>query len=278
MKRYNTVLTVAGSDSGGGAGIQADIKTISACGCYATSAITSVTVQNTLGVHDTFGVPASVVAAQMNAVLDDIGADAVKIGMLNARETLLAVYECLAERKVRNIVLDTVFISTSGRYLLQPDAIDSLREKIFPLCRILTPNIPEAETIMGNKISSVDDMKQAARFISDSSSSSLHPVSVLLKGGHCTGDDLTDVLFCAETCKYTLFRAARIDSVNTHGTGCTLSSAIASFLAKGFSLTDAVTMAKKFVDDAIRHGAGYEIGKGTGPLNHLFLSLNEQLR
>ena len=269
MKKYNTVLTIAGSDSSGGAGIQADIKTISACGCYAASAITSVTVQNTLGVHDAFAVPVSVVASQIDAVLSDIGADAVKIGMLTCADTLCAVAESLNKYNIENTVLDTVFISSSGRHLLQPQAVEVMRTRLFPLCRLITPNIPEARTILKTEILSVDDMKTAARDIS--LLASLHrPVSVLLKGGHCDGDVLTDVLYNAENGKFSLYEAQKIESDTTHGTGCTLSSAIASYIARGLTLEESVCMGKQFVDNAIRAGADYKIGSGTGPLNHIF--------
>ena len=261
------MLTIAGSDPGAGAGIQADIKTISACNCYAVSAITALTVQNTCGVKHSFAVEQEIVKQQIIAVLEDIGADAVKIGMLANKEIITAVIESLKSFSVRNIVLDTVFISSSGKHLLSEDAIDMLINEMFPLCRIITPNIPEARSILKRDIFDVEDMQNAAKEIS-LSASNCFPVSVLLKGGHCEGNLLTDVLYNAETSDFTLFHAEKIESENTHGTGCTLSSAIASFLASGFSINDSVTKAKDYINNAILEGKAYKIGNGKGPLCH----------
>lgn len=262
---YRKVLTVAGSDSGGGAGIQADIKTISACGCYAMSAITAITAQNTLGVTDVHAVPASAVRAQISAVLGDIGADAVKIGMLLSTEIIVAVAESLKEHEARNIVLDPVMVAKSGDRLLQDEAIETLERCLVPQVRLITPNIPEAEILLGRKLRSAEDMASMAEELSGG-----RGVSVLLKGGHMSGSELVDTLYIAPEGRVTEFRSERIPTRNTHGTGCTLSSAAASFLARGLSLERAVAEACDYVHRAISAGAEYVTGKGHGPVHHFF--------
>ena len=266
MKKYATVLTIAGSDSGGGAGIQADIKAISATGGYAASAITAITVQNTLGVQQVFPVPTDILSAEIDAVLSDIGADAVKIGMLHSGEVVSVVADQLQRFAIKNIVLDPVMVSTSGHRLIEDTAIDSLKQLLIPLARVITPNIPEAEVLLGEKITSQKELPDAARRLSRNGS-----ISVMMKAGHLQDDYLVDYFYNAETDCVTPLCSKRILTPNTHGTGCTLSSAMASFLAQGLSLDDAAKAAKEYISAAIESGAEYEIGHGHGPVNHFFM-------
>lgn len=260
------VLTIAGSDSGGGAGIQADIKTISALGCYASSAITAVTVQNTLGVSGVHVVPTDIVEAQIDAVLSDIGADAVKIGMLFSADIVRAVARQLKAHEITSAVLDPVMVSTSGHTLFQSEAVTTLISDLIPLARIITPNVPEAEVLLGGaKITESSQLPEAAKELSQR-----FGVSVLLKAGHIEADTLVDILYCAEDLQLYELPALRVDTPNTHGTGCTMSSAIAAFLAKGFTLPEAVKGAKDYVNNAIISGANYSIGHGHGPVNHFY--------
>lgn len=269
-KEYKTVLTIAGSDSGGGAGIQADIKTISACGCYAASAITAITVQNTLGVQAVSKIPLDIVKGQIDAVLDDIGADAVKIGMLNSSEMMLVIKEALLSHHIRNIVLDPVMVSTSGHQLIEDAAIQTLKDEFMGCARVITPNIPEAEILLGEKITDGNAMEGAARRLSQNGK-----ISVLLKAGHLVADELVDVFYNAETDEIIKLSLQRVDTPNTHGTGCTLSSAFASFLALGYPLNEAVRLAKAYLGGALKAGAGYKIGKGHGPVHHFWNILCE---
>ena len=316
-KHYTRVLTIAGSDSGGGAGVQADIKTISALGCYAASAITAVTVQNTMGVSDVHPIPADIVEGQIRAVLDDIGADAVKIGMLQSREITRRIAAVLGEYPIRNIVLDPVMVSTSGHRLIEPEAVEALVSCLMPLARVITPNIPEAEILLGGKrLSDQASLSEAAVELSR-----LTGASVLLKAGHLapepdgaesgtgcraeyeaecraeseclsgaesgakSGADrgakswaepeamvLTDYFYDAERGELIELPSQAVQTVNTHGTGCTMSSAFAAHLAKGCSLQEAARGAKAYIAGAIADGAAYEIGHGHGPVNHFFLN------
>lgn len=264
--KYNRVLTIAGSDSGGGAGIQADIKTISACGCYAASAITAITVQNTLGVEQVQGLPTEIVGGQIEAVLSDIGADSIKIGMLHSAE----VIRCIADKlrkfsDIRNVVLDPVMVSTSGHRLIEESAIETLKKELIPLSRIITPNIPEAEILIGRKISRQEELPIIAQEMAKG-----YGVSVMLKAGHLTDDQLTDILFDNEAQKMLRLTSLRIQTQNTHGTGCTLSSAIASMLAQGYDISEAVSKAKEYLSNALAKGAQYEIGHGHGPVCHFW--------
>ena len=296
--QYPRVLTIAGSDSGGGAGIQADIKAISATGSYAASAITAVTVQNTLGVEAVHPVPVDIIAAQIDCVLSDIGADAIKIGMLHSAEVVLAVRDALlraasaagevgrsglilgktpldpisaghASVASLNIVLDPVMVATSGHRLIEESAIKVLTEELLPLARVITPNIPEAEILAGRGISSQEDLPAVARELSKKASR-VTPVSVLMKAGHLTDDRLVDVFYNAEEDRIVELPSARVYTQNTHGTGCTLSSAFASYLAQGLPLDDAARAATDYIHNAIVSGAGYEIGHGHGPVNHFW--------
>lgn len=265
MKTYPRVLTIAGSDSGGGAGIQADIKAISATGSYAMSAITAVTVQNTLGVGDVHPVPVEILSAQIDCVLSDIGTDAIKIGMLHSAEVVRTVKRSLEPFAPRNIVLDPVMVSTSGHRLIEESAIETLKSELIPIARVITPNIPEAEVLLDRKISCCEDLPEAARELSLGGR-----VSVLMKAGHLSDDTLTDWFYNAETDTLTPLSSPRIDTVNTHGTGCTLSSALASYLAQGQSLDDAVRSAKEYISNAISAGAAYITGHGHGPVDHFW--------
>jgi len=263
--QYKRVLSIAGSDPSGGAGIQADLKTMSACGCFGTTAITAVVDENTVGVYGLFPIPISFVQGQIKSVLDDIGADAIKIGMLHSSELILAVKETLSHYDIRNIVLDPVMVSTSGDKLLQDEAIETLRNELIPIVRVITPNIPEAEVLLNEKIKSQSDLPRIIKRLSCGGT-----VSVLLKAGHLTDDELTDVFYNAETDEIITLSSNRISTRNTHGTGCTLSSAIASMLAQGLPLNEAIREAKNYINEAIIKGAEYEIGKGHGPVHHFY--------
>ncbi|MFR9603691.1 MAG: bifunctional hydroxymethylpyrimidine kinase/phosphomethylpyrimidine kinase [Rikenellaceae bacterium] len=262
--RYNRVLTIAGSDSGGGAGIQADIKTISALGGYAASAITAVTVQNTLGVTAVHPIPIDIIRGQIDAVLSDIGVDAIKIGMLHSAEVVEMIIERLDHYKIRNVVVDPVMVSTSGHKLIEDSAIELLRTELLPRARIITPNIPEAEILLGDTpIKEQDQLYALAQQLSQNNS-----CSVLLKAGHLSDDTLTDIFYNAEDGTTTPLSSRRLSTPNTHGTGCTLSSAVATCLALGMAPTDAVVAAKEYITKAILSGANYTIGHGHGPVDH----------
>jgi len=264
-KEHKRVLTIAGSDSGGGAGIQADLKTMSALGCFGMSAITAITAQNTQGVFDIHPVPVSIIKKQIKVVLDDIGADAIKIGMLYSSEVIRTVSETLKEYNIKNIVLDPVMIATSSDKLLQDDAVETLVKELFPLSKVITPNIPEAEILLNVKIQNNHDLAEAAKQLTN-----LGVRSVLLKAGHFDKEELTDIFYDRKTNRTIELKAKRIETKNTHGTGCTLSSAIASFLAKGYSLPMAIKEAKNYIDNAIKFGANYKIGKGHGPVHYFY--------
>lgn len=264
-KTYPTVLTIAGSDSGGGAGIQADIKSISATGGYAASAITAITIQNTLGVEGVHAVPPQVIADQIAAVLSDIGAKAVKIGMLHSSEVIKVVREQLDRFNVTNIVLDPVMVSTSGHRLIEEEAIASLRSLLLPRARVITPNVPEAEILSGITITSQEQLPEVARALSMGGK-----VSVLMKAGHLTDERLVDIFYNAELDHCIELVSHRVESKNTHGTGCTLSSAFASYLAQGYALDAAAMAAKNYIAHAIESGADYTIGHGFGPVNHFW--------
>ena len=253
-----TVLTIAGSDPSGGAGIQADMKTFAAHGLYGMSVITALTAQNTLGVTDVLPVPPDFFEKQLEAVLSDIPPDAVKIGMMPDTDIIEITAKLLEKYKITNIVTDTVMVSTSGKRLINENAVDALKDRLLRRSRIITPNIPEAEVLWGNKISTEADMKAAAKEISREMVS-----AVLVKGGH-RQDSAADILYCGD---FFRFESERIDNPNTHGTGCTLSSAIACGLAEGLDIPRSVEKAKEYLTAAIR--AGLDLGHGIGPLNHL---------
>ncbi len=253
----NTILTIAGSDPSGGAGIQADIKTASALGVYSMSAITALTIQNTMGVSDIFPIPSNVVYEQGKAVFCDILPDSVKIGMCVNRDIISSIHRLISEYTPLNIVLDTIFISSSGKELLPSSAVNDMKNLLFPNVHIITPNIPEAEYLTGDKIITNDDAEKSAIRLYEE-----YGCSVLVKGGHLNG---CDVFYDGTVHR---FEHSLKDNPNTHGTGCTLSSAVACFLAKGETQQNAV---RKAIDYVVRSiNAGLDLGKGTGPLNHLF--------
>ena len=259
------VLTIAGSDSGGGAGIQADLKTFSAIGCYGMSVITALTAQNTQGVMGIHAVPPAFAVEQIDAVLSDIGTDAVKIGMLYSAELIEAVAEALKKHGARKIVLDPVMVAQSGDKLLQDDAIEAIKEHLMPLADVVTPNIPEASVLCGRQLKQRSDIESAAETLAQHGSH-----SILIKGGHGDENKSTDLLFLARENRFVSLTADRIKTNNNHGTGCTLSSAIAGYMAKGNDIEAAVQEAKTFMNQAIAAGANYKLGQGHGPVHHFF--------
>ena len=260
-----TALTIAGSDSSGGAGIQADIKTMIANGVYAMSAITALTAQNTTGVTGIIDVTPEFLGKQLDSVFTDIFPDAVKIGMVSSSGLISVIAEKLREYRAGNVVLDPVMVATSGARLITEDAVDTLVNELIPLADIITPNIPETEVLADMKINTAEDMETAARLISEQ-----YHCAVLCKGGHSL-NDANDLLWHDGTGEW--FSGKRIDNPNTHGTGCTLSSAIASNLAKGYSMNQAVERAKEYISGAL--GAMLDLGKGSGPMDHGFAVDNE---
>jgi len=258
--RRPTALTIAGSDSGGGAGIQADLKTFAALAVYGTSALTAVTAQNTVGVRAVEEVSPGLVAAQIDAVLEDIGADATKTGMLSSAAIIATTAGRIRVHGITRLVVDPVMVAKSGDRLLREDAVRALRTDLLPLALVVTPNLPEAETLAGVTIASRADLADAAWRIA-----ALGPRYVLIKGGHAPGDPV-DLLFDGHA--FREYPGARIETTSTHGTGCTLSAAIAAYLAHGLSVEDAVGRAKEYVVAAMR--AASPIGRGHGPLHHLF--------
>lgn len=264
-----TALTIAGSDSCGGAGIQADIKTMTAHGVYAMSVITALTAQNTTGVTDIMEVTPDFLIKQMDAVFEDIYPDAVKIGMLSSKEIMEAVASSLKKYKVKNIVLDPVMVATSGAALSKIGTAEYMKNELFPLARIITPNIPETEVLTGKKVDSLDAMKMAGKelydYIASLKDEAMPETAVVIKGGHMI-EDATDILFAEGKC--IVIKGERINNPNTHGTGCTLSSAIASNLAMGKNIEDSVRNAKDYISGALK--ANLNLGKGSGPLNHVW--------
>ena len=261
---YKKTLTIAGSDPSGGAGIQADIKTMSALGCYAASAITAVVDENTCGVTDVMPVPSAFVKGQIKSVMDDIEPDAIKIGMVYSQELVEVIAETLSRYSVRNIVIDPVMVATSGDALSNGLIAQAITETLAPMGRLITPNIPEAEVLLGEKINA-DNMESAAKELAAKTKT-----SVLLKAGHLEENVLTDILYNAENGETLRLSSPKVDTRNTHGTGCTLSSAVASFLAHGHGLNDAVGLAKEYISNAIKAGAEYNIGHGHGPVHHFY--------
>lgn len=265
MQKYNIALTIAGTDPSGGAGIQADLKTFSACGCYGTSAITALVDQNTTGVKNILPIPVQFVADQIKSVIEDTGVDAIKIGMLHSVELVKKVQETLKAYPIRDIVLDPVMVATSGDTLLKQDAINTLKEKLIPSVRIITPNIPEAEILLNRKIEKQEELPIYAKKMAEELT-----VSVLLKAGHLEDDHLIDVFYNYESNETIELPSKRVSTLNTHGTGCTLSSAIAAFLARGYTLNDAVMNAKDYISQALLAGSRYKIGAGHGPVHHFY--------
>ena len=260
-----TALSIAGSDSCGGAGVQADLKTMTMNGVFAMSAITALTSQNTTGVRAIYEVPADFLKQQIDAVFEDIRPDAVKIGMVSSVGLIEAIAERLRFYQAKNIVVDPVMVATSGARLISPDAVETLKKELLPLATVLTPNIPEAEILSGRAIANEDEMTDAAKFIGET-----YGCAVLCKGGHSVSD-ANDLLYADG--KFEWFRGRRIDNPNTHGTGCTLSSAIAANLAKGYDLPASVKRAKDYISGAL--SAMLDLGAGSGPMNHAFALCGE---
>jgi hydroxymethylpyrimidine/phosphomethylpyrimidine kinase len=257
-------LTIAGSDSGGGAGIQADLKTFAAHGVYGTSAITALTAQNTVGVTGVYAIPDDFVTAQIEAVVSDIGCDAVKTGMLANATIVEAVAAAVEGLELPNLVVDPVMVAKSGDHLLDDEAVHALRWTLLRLARVVTPNIPEAEVLARMAIASVEDMREAARRIA-----ALKPATVVIKGGHLPGPEVVDILF--EQGEFHEFSGPRVEGRHTHGTGCTFAAAIAAHLAKGATVREAVPAAKNYVEGAMRRGI--PLGKGHRPLHHFWRGL-----
>ena len=267
MKTVPRVMTIAGSDSGGGAGIQADLKTFAALGVYGTSVLTAVTAQNTLRVTEVFELPTSIIGSQIDAVISDIGTDVVKTGMLSSTAIIKTVAEKVHEHNLSKLVVDPVMVAKGGDRLLQEDAADALRSILIPLAYIITPNVPEAEVLTGRKIVTLDDARSAASDLVKMGAN-----AVVVKGGHLEGPP-TDMLY--DGYEFRGFTAQRIHSTSTHGTGCTFASAIAAYLAHGNSVRDAVAQAKKYVSASIRYA--FPMGQGHGPLNHFHKFWDEQI-
>ncbi len=259
---YPRVLSIAGSDSGGGAGIQADLKTFAALGCYGMTAVTAITAQNTLGVHAIHGLPATVLKAQIEAVIEDIGVDAVKIGMLHSPELVQVVAWAIDHYKLRNVVLDPVMVATSGDTLVGQETVQVLVRELFPRAMVVTPNLDEAALLLKRRIAQIGDLDAAANDLL-----ALGAKAVLLKGGHLPGHEVVDILAQPGRARFRL-QSRRIESRNVHGTGCTLSSAIAAHLALGHELHNAVELARVYILQAIAAGAQVRTGQGSGPLNH----------
>lgn len=269
---YPRVLSIAGSDSGGGAGIQADLKTFAALGCYGMTAITALTAQNTCGVRAIHGVPPQMLRDQIDAVMEDIGADAVKIGMLHGPEIVRTVAEAIDRHALKNVVFDPVMVATSGAVLIDQAAVDVLVQELFPRAMVITPNLDEAALLVGRRLSSAQDMEQAALALLAQGAR-----AVLLKGGHLPGESVIDLLVTTGGDKFWM-QAPRIHSANTHGTGCTLSSAMAAHLALGASLPQAVQNARAYVREALQAGAQVRTGQGGGPLNHGYAPVAMRLK
>lgn len=263
MKTYHRALTIAGSDSGGGAGIQADLKTFSALGCFGMSVITALTAQNTREVTGIFPVSPDFIGQQIDAVLSDIGTDAVKIGMLHSPEVIVTVARHLKKWGARNLVLDPVMVAKSGDKLLQDDAVTALKDTLIPMADIITPNLPEASVLLGRAVTAREDMDQAAKDLAG-----LGCPHVLLKGGHLTDDTSLDLLFSADTGQVRELPGKRVSTPNSHGTGCTLSSAVCAGLAKGMEMAEAVAHAKSYITGALAAGAAFAVGQGHGPVHH----------
>lgn len=260
--RYPRLLTIAGSDSGGGAGIQADLKTFSALGCYGMSAITALTAQNTTGVRAIHAIPPQMLREQIDAVIEDIGVDAVKIGMLHAPDIVQVVADAIDRHQLGQVVLDPVMIATSGAVLIENEAVQALVQQLFHRVQLITPNLDEAGFLVGRTLKNEDDMEAAADQLLG-----LGALAVLIKGGHLSGDTVAD-LFVSRNAKKWWLRAPRIQSQNTHGTGCTLSSAIAAHLALGVPLEQAIEKSHAYIRQALLAGADVRTGAGSGPLNH----------
>ena len=266
MKTVPRAMTIAGSDSGGGAGIQADLKTFAALGVYGTSVLTAITSQNTLRVTEALELPTSLIGSQIDAVISDIGTDAVKTGMLSSSAIIVTVAEKIKEHGLGRLVVDPVMVAKGGDRLLQEEAVGVLRTLLIPLAQVVTPNAPEAQVLTGRAVETLDDARNAARDLV-----AMGAEAAVVKGGHLKGP-ATDILF--DGSEFRAFTAQRIETTSTHGTGCTFTSAIAAGLARGLSVRDAVSQAKTYVTAAIR--GAFPMGRGHGPLNHFYALWEEQ--
>lgn len=266
MQHYTTTLTIAGFDGSGGAGLQADLKTFSALGCYGMTVLTALPIQNTTGVKSIYSLPLKCIEAQLESIFEDIPPQVVKIGMLHTKEIIQVVAKALRKYKPNKVVVDPVMVAKSGQRLLDENAVKTLIEDIFPLTTILTPNIPEAEVILKKSlpIKVEDDLMGIAQAVAN-----YGPEAVILKGGHTPFPYTSnDCLYLENNCFW--LRCERFITKNTHGTGCTFSAALAAFLALGYTIYDSSIEAKKYISEAIKAGANYEIGHGKGPVNHFF--------
>ena len=262
MKHHPVILSIAGSDCSGGAGIQADIKAISALGGYAASAITAITVQNTLGVHTVQAMSPEIVRGQIEAVMEDLQPVALKIGMINDIQIVRVISDCIRKYTPKYIVYDPVMVSTSGRKLMTDEAIEEIKKELLPLVTLATPNLDETAVLIGNPIHNIQEMQEAAKLLTEH-----YYISILVKGGHLEGDNMCDLLHTSEFI-YHIYEEKKIESNNLHGTGCTLSSAIATNLAKGYPLRESIQHAKSYITQAIIAGKDLHIGHGNGPLWH----------
>ncbi len=268
--KYYRLLTIAGSDSGGGAGIQADLKTFSALGCYGMSVICALTAQNTRAVIGIYPVTPEFIGMQIDAIMEDIGVDAVKIGMLHSPDVIIAVTERLKHYRAPNIVIDPVMVSTGGDKLLQDDAVDALKSILFPIADVITPNLPEAAILLNQPVETLLSAGSSQLETACKNLSTFGAKAVVLKGGHSHSGLIVDLLYTARDGSLKSFESERIDTPNTHGTGCTLSSAIAAHLAKGLPLEDAVLQSKIYINGALEAGAAYQLGNGHGPVHHFY--------
>lgn len=265
MTQYTTVLSIAGSDGTCGAGIQADLKTFSALGCYGLTVLTSLPIQNTQGVRNIYSLPTQCIEEQIHAIFEDIQVDTVKIGMLERTDIIQCVAKLLIKYQVANIILDPVMYAKSGNNLLAEEAIHYLKQDVIPLATVITPNIPEAEKLLNRKIINYDDMWQAAKYLKK-----LGCLSVVIKGGHLEDKNMSRDLLYLNNQDYLWLETERISTQNTHGTGCTFSSAIASYIAHKYSVHDAFKAAKDYIYCALKAGSIMELGKGKGPVHHFY--------
>lgn len=262
MEQHPVILSIAGSDCSGGAGIQADIKTISALGGYAASAITAVTVQNTLGVRAVHALPPEIVCGQIEAVMEDLQPVSIKIGMVNDIQTVRVISDCLKKYSPEYVVYDPVMVSSSGRKLMSDEAINEIKKELLPFVTIITPNLDEAFVLTGKRIRTVQDMQYTAQKLTEE-----YQTNILIKGGHLEGDKMYDLLHTSDY-TYHIYEEQKIESNNLHGTGCTLSSAIATLLTKGYPMREAIRNAKDYITQAILAGKDLQVGHGNGPLWH----------
>jgi hydroxymethylpyrimidine/phosphomethylpyrimidine kinase len=264
-KRYYKALTIAGSDSGGGAGIQADLKSFSANGVYGMSVLTAITAQNTLGVQGIHPVPNEMIGQQIRSIFEDMGADVIKTGMLHSSGVIQTICDTLRRYSPPPLVVDPVMVATSGDKLLEDDAVQTMIEVMLPMASLITPNLPEAELILNRKISTPDQAKKAAKDLAQTGAR-----AILLKGGHASEEEVLDLLYLPPNDELVEMHSRRIDTPNTHGTGCTLASAIAAWLAKGLPIREATHKGLEYTHQAIEKGAQYTLGKSHGPVHHFY--------